>query len=329
LTTVPTEFGFAIDGTESPRQIRELVAAIEAHGAARRLWIASHLFHREPIALAGAVLGQSHNLGIALTAVSPYIMHPAYCAMAAATLDEMFPGRVTLCLGVGAPRDLECAGIEPAKPIRVMREALNVVAGLLNGDTIQHDGEIFRVRNRCLSTGSRRVPLLLAASGPQMLQLAGSVADGVVISAGTSPEFIRSCLYIVAESERRSGRRVRRVGYVYTSTHLIESQAYARLRRPLAFILRGAHHARNLEMAGSKLDQDALAQAFIGENWGQVEEMITDEVVRRHAASGTAQQVADRIKAYQAAGLDEIVLIGPTESNRPGDLPGAGIIAHG
>ena len=59
-------------------------------------------------------------------AISPYAVHPVYAAMAAATLDEYFPGRVALCLGVGAPKDLEAAGIATPQPVDTLREAIAV-----------------------------------------------------------------------------------------------------------------------------------------------------------------------------------------------------------
>jgi 5,10-methylenetetrahydromethanopterin reductase len=275
-----------------------------------RLWLASHLFQREPIAMAGAALAASPAAKIVLTALSPYVVHPVYCAMAAATLDEFYPGRVALCLGVGAPRDLQSCGVEAARPLAVMQEAIAVVRALFSGETIQHDGQIFKVRDRALATGPSSVPIFLAASGHHMLRLAGRSADGVVISAAASPEFLTSCLMQVAAGEAQAGRRVQRLGYVFGAVNCDPAMAYAALRRSLAFILRGKHHGPNLEQGGSSLDQDALAEAFITQNWPRVEQLMTDEIVRKHSASGSESQVRDRIARYGAAGLDEIVLIG-------------------
>src|SRR4029077_3549261 len=115
---------------------------------------------------------------------------PVQAAMAAATLDEFFPGRVSLCLGVGAPADLKSIGIGGDKSIRIMREALELARALLAGETVTSNGEYFRSYGRRLAVGARSVPLILAASGPRMLELAGAAADGVLLSAGTSVEFV-------------------------------------------------------------------------------------------------------------------------------------------
>jgi alkanesulfonate monooxygenase SsuD/methylene tetrahydromethanopterin reductase-like flavin-dependent oxidoreductase (luciferase family) len=58
------------------------------------------------------------------------------------------------------------------------------------------------------------------------------------------------------------------------------------------------------------VDQEALARAVATEDWATAAVLVDDEAVRRHAASGTAEQVRARIAAYGAAGLDEVVLAG-------------------
>ncbi|MBI3513910.1 MAG: LLM class flavin-dependent oxidoreductase [Proteobacteria bacterium] len=104
---------------------------------------------------------------------------------------------------------------------------------------------------------------------------------------------------------------MRKASLVYASVERDARAAHDALRRRLAFVLRGAHHARNLALAGSTLDQAALAAAFAREDWAAVDALMTDDVVRRHAASGTAADVRDRFAQYrEIGGLDEIVIAG-------------------
>lgn len=302
-------FSVSLEGKETPDAVRGIAAVADAAGAAN-LWIASHLFQREPIAVAAAALAGTRRVGAALMAMSPYSVHPVYAAMAAATLDEYFPGRVQLCLGVGAPRDLEAAGIEAKQPIGTLREAIEIARTLLAGETIDFAGQRFSIKGRRLATGPRPLPIALAASGPQMLELAGAAADGVLISAATSPAFIRWCLDLVQRGEAKSGRTVRKIALVYAAVAEDERAAHDRLRRTLAFILRGPHHARNLELAGTILDQQALAAAFAQEDWATVDRLVGDDVLRRHTASGTPEQVRNAFARYREVGLDEIVIAG-------------------
>lgn len=304
--------GLSFDGGDPPAALRAIAEAADAAGATN-LWLAAHLFHREPIACAAAMLAASRNMGVVLLAISPYSVHPVYATMAAATLDELFPGRVQLCFGAGAPRDLEAAGIVAEHPLQTLRETLEISRRLLAGETINFTGQRYRIAGRRLVTGARRVSLWLAASSPKMLELAGEKADGVVISAGTSPAFVRWSLDIVRRGEQRSGKAVKKAALVFCSVDRDERTAFDRIRRRLAYVLRGQHHARNLELAGTRLDQAALARAFEREDWAGVEALMTDDVLRRHCVGGKPSQAAAALSAYRMAGLDEIVAHGVQE----------------
>jgi 5,10-methylenetetrahydromethanopterin reductase len=308
-----SEFGLSFDGSETPDTLRTAIKTAD-EGGVSTVWLASHLFQREPIATAALALARTKNIGVALMAMSPYSVHPLYATMAAATLDEYFPGRVKLCFGVGAPRDLEAAGLTADHPLGTMREAIGIARALLSGETIDFKGERFRVSGRRLANGAREIPIFLAASGPQMLELAGTAADGVLISAGTSPEFIRWTLDLVRKGEETSGRRIRKTALVYVSADDDETIARNRLRRLLGFILRGQHHARNLAMAGTTLDQASLVAAYAREDWDAVNRLVNDDVVMRHSVSGTPSQVRAAFASYESVGIDEIVASGIGDS---------------
>jgi 5,10-methylenetetrahydromethanopterin reductase len=310
-----SEFGLSLEGSEPLASVRAM-AHVADSGGASTIWLASHLFQREPIATAASILASTSKVKIALMAMSPYSVHPIYSTMAAATLNEQFPGRVKLCFGVGAPRDLEAAGLVAEHPLGTLREAIGIARTLLRGETIQHDGQRFKISGRRLANGAQDVPLFLAASGPQMLELAGAIADGVLLSAATSPAFIRWTLDLVRKGEETSGRKIKKTALVYVSTDDDETVAHDRLRRTLGFILRGQHHARNLSLAGTSLDQEALAAAYAREDWESVRALVSDDVVRNHAASGTTDQFNRAINGYENVGIDEIVASGVTTADQ-------------
>jgi len=305
------ELGLAIDGFTPAGDIAEQARAAEA-GGAETIWIATHLFLRDPVALGAVALAATRTLKVALMAVSPYAMHPVHAAMGAATLDELYPGRVILCLGVGAPADLVAAGIERPRPLATLREAIGICRALFAGETLDHAGEIFRVSQRRLVNAPREIPIVLAASGPKMLELAGSDADGVIISAATSAPFVGWCLDRVGRGAQT--RKISHSGIIYTRIDDEDPRApIDPIRRTLGFILRGEHHAANVGMGGAALDQAALREAYSAEDWDAVDRLVTDEVAASHAACGTTKHVRARLSEYHAAGLDHIILSGLTE----------------
>lgn len=290
-----------MDGRAPIADIAAQAQAAEA-GDATTLWIACHLFLRDPVTTAALALAATKKIKVALMALSPYSTHPVYIAMAAASLDEMYPGRVILCLGSGAPADLKAAGIESAKPLVAIGEAVKICRQLFAGEMADFHGEMFNVAGRRLANGGRTIPIVVAASRPNMLKLAGRQTDGVLISAATSPPFVKACLDQVGAGHKSC--------IVYTRLGAIDT-----VRRPIGFVLRGAHHAENIRLGGATLDQQALAAAYAGENWSEVDRLVSDDVVRRHAACGTAAEVRAKLDEYRAIGLDEVVLGGLDDAN--------------
>jgi 5,10-methylenetetrahydromethanopterin reductase len=299
------ELGVSMDGRAPVADIPAQAKAAE-EGGASTLWIACHLYLRDPITMAALALGATKRIKIALMAMSPYSVHPVFIAMAAATLDEMYPGRVILCLGAGAPADLKAAGLEATKPLVSIDETVKICRALLAGEMADFQGQVFRVSGRRLANGGRKVPIVLAASRARMLKLAGRESDGVLISAATSPPFVKACLAEAASTDQN----FRKVGIVYTKLGATEKEGIDPIRRPIGFVLRGAHHAENIRLSGAKLDQAALATAYAAENWPEVDRLVSDDVVRRHAACGTPDQVRARLDEYRAIGLDEVVIGG-------------------
>src|SRR6266851_7193789 len=138
------EFGISMDGRAPIADIPAQARAAEQGGAAT-LWIACHLYLRDPVTTAALALGATKRIKIALMAMSPYSTHPVFIAMAAASLEEIHPGRVTLCLGAGAPADLKAAGIEAPKPLVAIGEAVKICRQLFAGEMADFEGRMFRV----------------------------------------------------------------------------------------------------------------------------------------------------------------------------------------
>jgi len=293
------DVGIAMDGRAPIKDLPTQAKAAE-EGGASTLWIACHLYLRDPITEAALALGATRRIKVALMAMSPYSTHPVFIAMAAASLEEMYPGRVILCLGAGAPADLKAAGIDSPAPLVAIDEAVKICRLLFAGEMAEFQGRMFKVSGRRLVNGGHALPIVLAASRPRMLKLAGLESDGVLISAATSPPFVKACL-----DQAAAGKSIHKAGIVYTRLGPAQS-----VRRPIGFVLRGAHHAENIRLGGARLDQAALAAAYAAENWAEVDRLVSDDVVRRHAACGTPAEVRAKLEEYRAIGLDEVVLGG-------------------
>ena len=136
-------------------------------------------------------------------AISPYLWPPLPVAMSIATIAEFAQDRVILNVSVGNILNLAESGMEPVKPIRVMREYVEAIRALWTGEPVTQDGELHKLRGaKMVFAKGQQYPIYVASTGPQMLKLAGEIADGVLLSAGLT-------LAVDAALPRagRSGRR--------------------------------------------------------------------------------------------------------------------------
>ena len=110
---------------------------------------------------------------------------PVITAMSAAGLAAVSGGRFILGLGVGNRSSVENAHRVPyQRPVTRLRETIAIVRRLLDGEQVTLKGRVFQVAGVSLGAAGPpgRVPIYIAALGPQMLELAGELADGVLLS---------------------------------------------------------------------------------------------------------------------------------------------------
>jgi 5,10-methylenetetrahydromethanopterin reductase len=129
-----------------------------------------------------AVIGREVP-GIELgTAVVPtYPRHPMVLAGQALTTQVISGGRLTL--GIGLSHQLVIEGIfgqSFEKPVRHMREYLSILMPLVHEGTVSFRGETLSANGSLNIAGATPVPVLVAALGPKMLELAGTAADGTI-----------------------------------------------------------------------------------------------------------------------------------------------------
>ncbi len=151
--------------------------------------------------MTACVLGTT-TIRIGAGVTVPGTRHAAVTASAIASLGEMAPGRIVLGVGTGLS-SVGTLGLKPAR-VSVLEGLIATCRALLDGRSIPlADGREGRMTwvDRPVE-----VPIYVGASGPRVLDLAGRVADGVLLHAGTVPEMIDGGLAVVAAGARSAGR---------------------------------------------------------------------------------------------------------------------------
>lgn len=177
--------GIMMGATPDPNASMDNFVAIAKDVEARgfpSLWLA-HIRGHDAImamALAGRET-ETLELGTAVTPIQP--RHPTALAQQALTAQAMARGRFRLGVGLSHKRVIEdMLGLSYDAPAETMREYLEVLTPLLRGEGCEYEGARHRV-NFALDVGDAAtpVPLLVAALGPRMLEIAGRFTDGTIL----------------------------------------------------------------------------------------------------------------------------------------------------
>jgi alkanesulfonate monooxygenase SsuD/methylene tetrahydromethanopterin reductase-like flavin-dependent oxidoreductase (luciferase family) len=182
----------------------------------------------------------------------------------------MFPGRLIPGVGHGVLSWMGQVGARVASPLTLMREYVPALRALLAGENVTVDGRYVRLDDVALDWPPASAPMVYAAGeGPKTLLLTGEVADGTVLTGGTTPAQVAAACELIAESRAATGRDGRHDVVVYV---------------PVAF---GA-------------DASARASAQL-ERWnmaGQTERILT----------GDPEGIAHGVEEYHDAGADAVIL---------------------
>lgn len=323
MTTGPSRrtAGIALDGMIPMAEMIELVRHAERRGV-RSAWMAEHMGYRDAVGASMAFLAATRSLTVVPTAVSVYSRHPMIAAMTAATLEESAPGRTRFSLASGNPRALGEMGLAVEQPVVVTREYVRVMRELFTGAPVTFDGTVFHLKDARLHVvPARPIPIYVAAMGPRMLELAGEIGDGVVLSAALSPTYIRHSLDLVATGARRTGRDAAAVvaaGLVLTAVSPDGDAARRDVKKMLAYLFRNRFIAENLEMTGTRVDRQAAADAAARGDWATAVALVPDDAVAQYAVAGTPAECPVQLERFRAAGLTEPVLlaVGDAQSRR-------------
>jgi 5,10-methylenetetrahydromethanopterin reductase len=193
------EFGINFMPTAPVREVVGWARAVERHGYSILGISDSQSICRDVYATLALCAAGTERIRLGPRVITPVTRHPAVAACAAATLEELAPGRTLVGIGSGDSAALN-VGLKPV-PLAELREYALAVRTLLATGRADYHGATARF------TWSRpRVPIFLAASGPRTLRLAGQIADGVVVRTGILPEIVRDSIEQVRRGAREAGR---------------------------------------------------------------------------------------------------------------------------
>jgi alkanesulfonate monooxygenase SsuD/methylene tetrahydromethanopterin reductase-like flavin-dependent oxidoreductase (luciferase family) len=303
-----------------PAEVAELGRLADAAGI-DTLWASSFPARRDPFLCLSALAGQALGLKIGIVPISPFELHPLKIADSVLTLNEMSAGRAAVTIGGMGHSVMRVTGLKPNRRVTAVRECVEILKAAATGEPVHYSGELFNLRNYQADWVSSDAPMIyVGANGPQMLKMAGRVADAVMLSDVplSRMEEVKATVDAGLTAANRPVSHLPLANFF--AWHIQEDRKAARADARMELIWRGLllpwHTSPFLGDEGAAFvdeHRDAFMQAFLKRSpeIAGVPDHLVDALIDNLTFTGGPEEidkVAARIIEFQEAGLDAVTL---------------------
>jgi len=317
----PVRVHLRVPGTQPMPGLIRLIESIEAAGFDGAGILDSQMISRDTFVVLGQAASHTSRLTLFPAVTNPLTRHAAVLAGGIQTVAELAPGRVKFIVGSGYTSAMTIG--RKAATLAEMRACITTVRALLRGESVDFAG----TPGRLGFADGRRIPVIMAASGPKAIELAAEVADGVLLLVGFNRGIVETALGHLERGARKSGRTLEDLELIWavrTRTARTTAEAH-RAARPTVVhwgVLRWGGYW--VEPAGVKLPPlevpDAvhtiypdLSHAPDWEAAIEATSFVPDEVVAQlcdaYGLIGTPEDCARRIGEMTALGVRNLYIM--------------------
>lgn len=326
-------FGLRLPPCAPAREVADLARRAEAEGV-DTVWIPDSQFLWHDVwTTAALVADRTEHIGIGVAVTNFETRHIAVTANAVSSIDDISGGRVKVAFGTG-DSSVKTIGKRPTTLHR-MRENLHLLRRLLRGEEASWPGPYGDRPMRLRRAARRAVPLYMAASGPKALALAGEVADGVILAAGTAPHLIERGTGFVRAGAARAGRTLADLDVVLAAHTLVTQDEADAVRqvKPLCLGMAQLGAGTALRAVGIDIEVPEVVEGVYpdithAESWDLAmtvaDRYIGDDDAERFASNltlaGTPGQIGKRLDGAMALGIESFYLLGQSSYQLPVNL---------
>jgi 5,10-methylenetetrahydromethanopterin reductase len=277
------------------------------------VWQAESRLVRDAIVPMAAYAAVTDHLKVGSGVINSWSRNIGLLAATFLTLDDLAPNRI-IC-GIGAWWDplARNVGIQRRKPLTAMRETVEVLRRLLNMERVTYHGEFINVDGIELDVvhgrrEPRNVPIMIGATGDNMMEMTGEIADGALLNYCVPPEYNQRAIELLEVGARKSGRTlddIDRPQLVVCSVDHDHDRAIEYTRELLTQYLAQQPHIAK----ASGVSQDVVAeiQSILGwpatkEQINQAKHLVPEELILRISASGTPDEARAKVNEYRKNG---------------------------
>ncbi len=302
-----------LSSANGPTQLRLAAQLCEA-GGMDSFWVADQRWMRDVYVSLAYLACHTRHVQLGLRVTDPYVRHPGLTAVAVATLDEISGGRAILGIGAGGSGFAQM-GLAREKPAVAVYEAIELIRLLWRGtEDVDYQGQVVSWQRGKLEFPCRPdIPIVIAARGPRLLEVAGEVADGAIVATGVTADGVAWAHDRVQAGERRAGRRegtVELLHMTYISIDADAARARQAVKAGIVGAVAGSHPTYDfLRANGLEVPPTLYAYLDTGARDPQrIVQLIPDAMVEKLAIAGTADECTAQLRALIRTGIQHVLL---------------------
>jgi|AntDeeMetagen192_2_1112575.scaffolds.fasta_scaffold00146_4 5,10-methylenetetrahydromethanopterin reductase len=295
---------------------------LETETGYEKLWMTdSHQLYVDTYVALACCARATQDLELGTGVTNPVTRHPTVTANAISSVSRIAGGATTLGIGAGDSA-VYSIGRTPAT-VEELRETTVTIERLLDGETIDFDGEPFQLAQR-----NDAVRVDIAAEGPQTLRMAGEVADGVIFGAGTEPDLVERGLEHVERGAERAGRSLDDVTITLLAPSCVDESRSAAVEKLLDILEPIAYHNFSFSVDDAPAElRDELRELVDrhdmrehgradAEPTAEISPEVREYLGDRFAVAGTPAECRRRLERLAGLGIDELLIGSPVEEQR-------------
>lgn len=309
---MPERVAIYLQDAHEIREGMKLAQYAESRGF-EAVWQAESRLVRDAIVPMAAFAAVTNQIKVGSGVINNWTRNIGLLAATFLTLDDLAPNRI-IC-GIGAWWDplARDVGIERKKPLKAMRETIEVMRRLLRMENVTFDGEFHHVHGIELDVihgrrEPRNVPIYIGATGDAMMEMTGEIADGAVLNYCVPPDYNDNALRLLESGAKKAGRNwldIDRPQLVVCSVDNDREKALDGARELLTQYLAQQPHIA--KASGVSDDVVKRIQSILGwpatkEQIAQAKKFVPDDLVERITASGTPGAVRAKVQEYRQHG---------------------------
>jgi 5,10-methylenetetrahydromethanopterin reductase len=279
------------------------------------VWHAESRLARDALVPLAAIGAVTTRIKLGTGVINNWTRNVGLTAVSFLTLDELSDGRSML--GIGAWWDPLAwkVGIERKRPLKAMREYVTVLQRLFKMESVTFEGHFVKVRDIRLDVvygdpmSPRTIPIYIGATGWDMIELTGEIADGILLNYLVSPEYNRKALEHLKEGAKKAGRKLEdidRPQLVVCSLNEDVDKAIDSARPLVAqYLGQQPHIAKASGVKESLIEEVKAALGGWPAKPGGLENakrLIDDRLVQLITASGTVDDCLRKVNEYNNTG---------------------------